>query len=81
MTIPALWHTFRFILNLGLLYTWEFKDDFKHISFIKLEIANLLGNAGKKFHSNFTHLLLSFYLSVIGLYHSGDLYHSGCWLS
>ena len=27
MTIPALWHTFRFILNLGLLYTWEFKDN------------------------------------------------------
>ena len=78
MTIPALWHTFRFILNFGLLYTWEFKDDFKHISFIKLEIANLLGNGGKKFHSNFTHLLLSLYLSIIGLYHNEDLYHSGC---
>ena len=78
MTIPALWHTFRFILNFGLLYTWEFKDDFKHISFIKLEIANLLGNAGKKFHSNSTHRLLSLYLSIIGLYHSEDLYHCGC---
>ena len=68
----------------GLLFIWQFKDDFKHISFIKLEIGNLLGNASKKVHSNFKQLLLFLYVSMIcteniidwtygGLYHSEDL--------
>ena len=63
VTIPALWHTFRFILNLGFCLSGNLRTTL-NISLIKLEIANLIGIASKKVHHNFTHLLLSlFYLS------------------
>ena len=63
VTIPALWHTFRFILNLGFCLSGNLRTTL-NISLIKLEIANLLGIASKKVHPIFTHLLLSLlYLS------------------
>lgn len=63
MTIPALWHTFRFILNLGFCLSGSLRTTL-NISLINIEIANLLGDASKKVHSNFTQLLLSLlYLS------------------